>query len=612
MNFYKILFVLFLLTSSYAKPINTDRNYVDLLTFSEIYIDESNSLNIEEILKRDSQFKSNDKKLLGFGFSPEFSVWVKFSLTNDTDKTVYRIIEYDNTLTTDVRFYNPDFNYSEEREGLFHIYKGRKTLNPTFKIKIEPHQTKIYYLRASSYITTLIVKLDLWENNAFYNKEIKHQVILALFFGAMMILGIYNLFIFFFTRDISYLFYVFYIVGVVLHHFIYVGMGNVYVLNQSLIIDIISFASLLASFPIFALSLFTKSFLHTSQYPKIDKILNLFIVLLPVSIIIFSITDIFNKYRNLLPIIVIVYLLAITIYAAFKKNRQARFILVGWFAICLAVVFMFLSSTGIFNIFEYVTYYIEFSLLFEATIFSIALAYRIKYLQEEKIRVSKKLAIQRENETKRLEVQVKEKTAHLGVALEEKQLLLKELHHRVKNNMQTIVSLIRLQRDKVKEDKLQDVLVTIQNRISAMSHLHELLFKQENATHIDTYEYFERMIDGIRDSYPHELSINLDIKAKLKMGEAVYCGLILNELITNSFKYAFPQSTGTIDINLKKEDDDYILYVGDDGVGYDPKTEVISLGMTLVNALAKKQLKGDIKVSSIDGVKVTIRWKERD
>ncbi len=189
-------------------------------------------------------------------------------------------------------------------------------------------------------------------------------------------------------------------------------------------------------------------------------------------------------------------------------------------------------------------------------------------------------------------------------------MLLKELHHRVKNNMQTIVSLIRLQKDKVKDNKLQDVLVTIQNRISAMSHLHELLFQQENATHIDTYEYFNLMIDGIRDSYHHDLKIELDIKAKLKMDEAIYCGLILNELITNSFKYAFPKENGTIEVSLEKEKGYYILSVGDDGIGYDTEKKPYSLGMTLVNALAKKQLKGDMKISSSNGVKVIISWKD--
>lgn len=612
MNLFRLFLGFFLLTSIYAKPISTDANNVDLLSNSQIYIDKSNFLQIEDVLNKNIDFKENKKNLLGFGFSPNFSVWIKFSLKNDTNKIVYKIIEYDNTLATDVQFFNPDKDYISEKEGLFNISEDRKTINPIFKIKIKPHETKTYYVRASSHITALILKLNMWDNNSFYEKEIKHQVFLALFFGAMMILGIYNLFIFFFTRDISYLFYFLYVIGVCAHHFIYVGVSNVYLLNQTWIFYIITFASLLTSFPIFALALFTKTFVYTKQYPNLDKILNVFIIILPISVVLFTVTDEFNKFRNLLPILLMIYLLGITFYAALKRNRQARFIMVGWFAICLAVLFMFLSSSGIFNIFEYISYYIEISLLFEATIFSIALAYRIKQLQEEKIEANKELIIQKENETKKLEIQVEEKTAHLGIALEEKQLLLKELHHRVKNNMQTIVSLIRLQKDKVKEDKVQDVLITIQNRISAMSHLHELLFKQENSTHVDTYEYFDLMIEGIRDSYHNDLNINLDIKSKLKMDEGIYCGLILNELITNSFKYAFPKKDGTIEVSLKQENGRYILFVGDDGIGYDSKNNIPSLGMTLVSALAKKQLKGDIEVNSLDGVKVTISWNDSD
>ena len=583
-----------------------------MLEHSKIYIDKSKSFQIEDILKKNIEFKDNKKKLLSYGYSPDFSVWVKFSLTNDTDKPMYKILEYDNALTTDIQFYNPNNGYKIKKEGLFNINKQRKTINPIFEITINPHETETYYVRASSNITTLIVKLNIWDTNSFYEKEMYHQVILAFFFGAMAILGLYNLFIFFFTLDISYMFYFMYITGIVAHHIIYVGIGNVYFLNQTWIIYIITFASLLVAFPIFSLALFIKTFIHMKQYPILNKILNAFIIILPLSVIFFIVSDGFNKYRNLLSMILIVYLLWVTIYASFKKNIQAYFILLGWAVICLAVLLMYLSSVGVFNIFEYVSYYIEGSLLFEATIFSIALAHRIKQLQEEKVKVSKKLVVQQENETKRLAIQVEEKTAHLGVALEEKQLLLKELHHRVKNNMQMIVSLIRLQKDKVKDNKLQDVLLTIQNRISAMSHLHELLFKQENVTHIDTYEYFDLMIEGIRDSYHHDLKIELNIKAKLKMEEAIYCGLILNELITNSFKYAFPEKDGTIEVSLKKENDYYILSVGDDGIGYDTVKRSSSLGMTLVNALAKKQLKGDIKISSSNGIKTTVSWKDSD
>ena len=552
MIFFRLFFILLLSVSIQANSTSDGREHGNLLEHSQIYIDNSNSLQIEDVLKGKVEFKKNDKKLLAYGYSPDFTVWIKFSLKNGTNKPLYKVIEYDNTLTTNVEFYNPNRDYAVEKEGLFNVKTDRKTLNPVFEVKINPQDTQIYYMRVSSHITTLIVKLNIWDNKTFYEKEIKHQVVLALFFGAMMILAIYNIFIFLFTRDISYLFYFLYVVGISAHHVIYVGIGNVYILNQTWILYIITYASFLTAFPIFVLALFTKTFLHMKQYARLDKILNIFIVILPVSVFLFTITEEYNKFRNVLPIILMIYLLYITSYAALRKNRQAYFILFGWLAICLAIIFMLLSSSGIFNIFEYVYYYIEASLLFEATIFSIALAYRIKQLQEEKVRASKKLIVQQKNETKRLAVQVEEKTAHIGVALEEKQLLLKELHHRVKNNMQMIVSLIRLQKDKVKDNKLQDVLLTIQNRISAMSHLHELLFEQENATHIDTYEYFDLMIESIRDSYHHDLKIELNIKAKLKMEEAIYCGLILNELITNSFKYAFPEKDGTIEVSLKK------------------------------------------------------------
>jgi len=378
-------------------------------------------------LKEKVEFKNNNKKLLGFGYSPDFSVWIKFSLTNETDEPLHKVIEYDNTLTTNVEFYNPNRDYVVEKEGLFNEKIDRKTLNPIFEIKVNPQETQTYYMRVSSHITTLIVKLNIWDNKTFYEKEIRHQVVLALFFGAMMILAIYNIFIFFITRDISYLFYFLYVVGVSAHYVVYVGIGNIYILNQTWILYIITFASLLTSFPIFVLALFTKTYLYTKQYARLNKILNIFIVILPISVFLFTITDEYNKFRNILPIILMIYLLGITIYAAFRKNRQAYFILVGWLAICLAIIFMLLSSTGVFNIFEHVYYYIEGSLLFEATIFSIALAYRIKQLQDEKVRVSKKLVVQQENETKRLAIQVEEKTAHLGVALDRETTVFKRV-----------------------------------------------------------------------------------------------------------------------------------------------------------------------------------------
>ncbi len=606
---FKIIIFLLFSVISFAKVVDIDEktSYSELLSSSKIYIDETRSLSINEVFKK--KFKENEQQLLGYGYSPNFDVWIEFSIRNNSDETVEKIIEYENPLATNIFFYSPDDNYKGEHDGLFFVSDDRKTINPTFRIKLNSNETKIYYIKASSYITTLILKLNLWSIDAFFAKEIRHQFILALFFGSMTILGLYNLFIYFFTKDISYFYYVLYIFGIIFHHFIYIGMANVYLIDHEMIPYLVEFAAVIVAFPIFALGIFTKSFLGIARYPKLNFVLNIFLILIPLSLLVFISTDMFNKFRNIFSIILIVYLIYLTIYTAIKKNRQSYFILFGWVIIASAGILMYLSSAGVFNIYLYYPYVVETSFVIEAIIFSIALADRIKQLQKEKEDVNLQLISQQNSEKQRLEEKVKEKTSDLKKALDEKGLLLKELNHRVKNNMQTIVSLIRLQADEIDDVKINEVFLTIQNRINAMGHLHEMLYKQDNITHIDAREYFSILIDELKESYENNIGIFFDIKANLKMEEAIYCGLILNELVTNSFKYAFPDNEGTIYVSLEEEKGKFRFCIEDDGIGYVKDTPSNSLGLILVDTLARKQLKGEIFTNTKDGVKVMIVWK---
>ena len=96
------------------------------------------------------------------------------------------------------------------------------------------------------------------------------------------------------------------------------------------------------------------------------------------------------------------------------------------------------------------------------------------------------------------------------------------------------------------------------------------------------------------------------------MEQAIYCGLILNELITNSLKYAFPNGIGNIDISLTQTDNTYSLSISDDGIGYNKDIPSNSLGLILVNTLSEKQLRGMIKIDSNNGVKVIINWSSND
>ncbi len=485
-------------------------------------------------------------------------------------------------------------------------------INPIFIIELNPNEQNTYYIKASSHITTLIVDLKLWSEEDFYKKEIKHQIILSLFFGAMFILGIYNFFIYLFTKDISYLYYVIYILGLILHHLVYVGFAKIYIFNLDILVFIIKFASVLVAIPIYALGLFTKSFLQTKQYPKYNKILNVFFILIPISVIFFISTNDYNKYRNSLSILFLLFLMILTLYGAIKKNKQAYFILFGWLIFLSSGLLMYLSSLGVYNVTKHLPYLIEISFVSEAIIFSIALANKITNLQKEKNEANKKLIIQKENETKRLSEDVYLRTKDLKEALDEKELLLKELNHRVKNNMQTIVSLIRLQSDEIENEKLKDILLTIQNRIGAMGHLHELLYKQNNINFIDVYEYFELLIEEVRESYDSYIKINLNIKTKLRIEDTIYCGLIINELITNSFKYAFPNKNGNINVSLEKQNENVKLIVSDDGVGFNKNHKTTSLGLTLVKTLAVNQLRGEINIDIKNGVSTTIIWNENE
>jgi two-component system, sensor histidine kinase LadS len=612
---FLVVFFVSLHTISFANIFDIDNttNETKLLSYSQIYIDKTKKLTIKDISTQNLNFLPNTQELLGFGYSPDFYVWIKFTLHNRSNKTISKIIEYENPLTTHIEFYDLNSTYSKQQGGIFFKQKNKIFLNSIFHITMEPKSTKTYYLKASSHITTLIVKLNLWENKNFYKKEIIHQVILALFFGAMFILGVYNLFIFFFTKDISYLYYVIYIAGLILHQFFYVGFAGTYVFSIEQMKTIIEFASVLVAIPIFALGLFAKSFLHTKQYPYHNLILNTILFLIPISVCFFLVTQGYDQYRNIITMFLLIYLLYMTIYASFKRNKQAYFILFGWLVFVISGILMYLSSLGIFSIYKYFPYLIEISFLSEAIIFSVALANKINNLQQEKNEAHKKLIQQKREETKILEYKVQEKTQDLQNTLDEKNTLLKELNHRVKNNMQMITSLIRLQLNEAEDEQLASSLKTIQNRIAAMSHLHELLYKQNNFTQIKTHEYFAVIVNELQDSYGKNIPINLDIQANVIMEEAIYCGLILNELITNSIKYAFQNlKEGEIDVKLFQENNLYTLEVKDNGTGYNTDKEFTTLGLTLVETLATEQLDGSFKVKFDNGIQSTIVWESHE
>jgi PAS domain S-box-containing protein len=202
-----------------------------------------------------------------------------------------------------------------------------------------------------------------------------------------------------------------------------------------------------------------------------------------------------------------------------------------------------------------------------------------------------------------LDQRVQERTAELSAMLREREVLLREIHHRVKNNLQVISSLINLQRVRLPLSADSEALRQCQARVLTIARVHELLYRAHDAARIPLAEYIKSLVAGIDDmaALTPRVHIETDIDdVSLSVESGVPCGLILNELITNALKHGFVgERRGTIKVRVRRVlGSELALEVSDDGVGlptnFDPSRSA-SLGLTITRLLAH-QLRGELEV----------------
>ena len=204
----------------------------------------------------------------------------------------------------------------------------------------------------------------------------------------------------------------------------------------------------------------------------------------------------------------------------------------------------------------------------------------------------------------------------LESSLAEKEILLKEIHHRVKNNLQIISSLILLQEQYIKDDRILHVFKDFQNRIKVMALIHQTLSNSENLSKIHISRYIKNLVQNLFKVYSAnskkiKFELNID-DVPLSLDNANACGLIINELVSNSLKHAFSENDeGKIIVSLRKnEDDNILLEVFDDGVGLPEGVDYNnsdSLGLKLISTITK-QMKGKISIKRNNGTHVKITW----
>ncbi len=202
-------------------------------------------------------------------------------------------------------------------------------------------------------------------------------------------------------------------------------------------------------------------------------------------------------------------------------------------------------------------------------------------------------------------------------SLKEKELLLAEVHHRVKNNLAVITGLLELQSYSTENANAQRVLKDSQLRVHSIALVHEKLYKNENLSDIDVQPYVKELIQGLQKSFKTidvQVTFEYEIDPiKLIITQAIPCGLLINEIVTNAYKHAFEgRDSGTIKIGFTKEKEVLTLSVKDDGVGInnmDYTRKGTSLGMKLIRTISK-QLKAETEIRSSEGAEFIFRFEK--
>ncbi|MBE7659199.1 7TM diverse intracellular signaling domain-containing protein [Tenacibaculum finnmarkense] len=606
--FYTLLFFLlvFCKVTAQNKPSNTpdfNRNNFKISYLVERLENVKNIKNqysFEKIKNfKEAEFTATSKTYINLGITKS-TLWVKIKLrkTNLSD-TAILIVQTPLKDSITLCYSLKNGEQIQELLGVTQPHSKNKFNHwvPAFEIPVSNLKTPTIYLKIKSRYS-MKVPIVIKTKETFYKDRVTEYFISGLLIGGLILMGIYNLFLFFSTRDFSYLLYVIALFSAVLSQGYLFGILIQYLSPEHPEFSFRFPIVIMAITGVFS-SLFAIQFLELKNTNKIlYRILILLIILSCFNIFLelFKLDYLSRKISIALIITTSTVILTSAIYSLIKGKKVALYFTIAWSFYLSGMIIYALQSLGLLVYNQFTEHIMHVGTFLEVVLLSFALGHKYQLVQQDKERLEQQTRAE-------LEQLVKEQTLELEASLKEKEILLKEIHHRVKNNLQIVISLLDLQKASIKDAENKEVLDQIKDRIYSMSLIHQKLYQSDNLSHVNTKSYIEELFLYIKNSHSdisqkitHVLTIE---NRNISLTKSVPLGLIINELLTNSFKYGIQKNKeNRIEIALFFKDGYFNVLVADSGAGFDEKskTQAItkSLGLFLIKSLTK-QLRGTLK-----------------
>lgn len=558
------IFIIFFLISTLNARVNINSDYTDIL--DKCFY----SLNNKNIAPTDFiQIQTND---LNFGIIKNKKLTIKCEVYNQTNNTITKVLELKNPLLQQVQFYQDDKLL--KITGL--LYKKNDfNINSHISITLKANSTSTISIIVHNDTTALRGQLLLKKQNEFLKDDYTQQIFIYVFLGIIIALMLYNTLLYFYTKDKAYIFYALYVLSLIYQQLTYLGITpilfskNFTIFDDSIVLFKVNIMFIFAS-------MFAISFLKTKRFKKIDFIYKLIIVIAVLEIFIFSSSNFYYPEVGILTgLIFVIFNIFSASYIYLAGYKEARLFVFSWSILVIGFIMMILDGIGVISIMPEFPNLIMYSTAFEAMLLSLAFTDKYVIL----------------------------KTAQIQNSLNTKALLFKELHHRTKNNLQLILSIVKMYKHNNKSTDFDN----IEKHIIAIAKSHELLYFNKELGEIPIYEYFDALIDDLLIGI--ECDILLDTDISLNLEESVYIGLILNELLSNSIKYTFKNNNNFLAISLKEENGNYIFIYKDNSEGFVRNNNEETLGLSLIDTLAHEQLDASSFFEHDNKFIYTIKWK---